>query len=117
MAGLAMLGRPGAARLRPARDEIAMRVLLVLLGLWLTATVALPLWTLLSKSFHDFNGNFVGLANYARYVSTPSLLASFWNSLAIAVVTTAIVIPLASSMPTRSRAPACAGAGCSRRWR
>jgi iron(III) transport system permease protein len=82
-------------RLRPARDEIAMRVLLVLLGLWLLATVALPLWTLLSKSFQDFNGNFVGLANYVRYVSTPSLLASFWNSLTIATITTAIVIPLA----------------------
>ncbi|MBM3478709.1 MAG: putative 2-aminoethylphosphonate ABC transporter permease subunit [Alphaproteobacteria bacterium] len=85
----------GAARLRPARDELVMRGLLVLLGAWLFVAVALPLWTLLSKSFHDFNGNFVGLANYARYVSTPSLLASFWNSLAIAVVTTAIVIPLA----------------------
>lgn len=94
MAGLAIPGR-SAARLRPARDEIAMRVLLVLLGLWLLTTVALPLWTLLSKSFQDFNGNFVGLANYVRYVSTPSLLASFWNSLAIAAITTAIVIPLA----------------------
>jgi iron(III) transport system permease protein len=95
MAGLAIRGRPGAMRLRPARDEIAMRVLLVLLGLWLLTTVALPLWTLLSKSFQDFNGNFVGLANYVRYVSTPSLLASFWNSLTIATITTAIVIPLA----------------------
>jgi iron(III) transport system permease protein len=95
MAGLAIRGRPGAMRLRPARDEIAMRVMLVLLGLWLLATVALPLWTLLSKSFQDFNGNFVGLANYVRYVSTPSLLASFWNSLTIATITTAIVIPLA----------------------
>jgi len=95
MARTAISGRPGAMRLRPARDEIAMRVLLVLLGLWLLAAVALPLWTLLSKSFQDFNGNFVGLANYVRYVSTPSLLASFWNSLAIAAITTAIVIPIA----------------------
>ena len=94
MAGGASPSR-GAARLRPARDELVMRGLLVLLGAWLFVAVALPLWTLLSKSFHDFNGNFVGLANYLRYVSTPSLLASFWNSLAIAVVTTAIVIPLA----------------------
>jgi len=95
MAGLAILGRTGTARLRPARDEIVMRVLLALLGLWLLTTVALPLWTLLSKSFQDFHGNHVGLANYVRYVSTPSLMASFWNSLSIAVVTTAIVIPLA----------------------
>ncbi|MFM8990331.1 MAG: ABC transporter permease subunit [Alphaproteobacteria bacterium] len=94
MAGGASPSR-GAARLRPARDELVMRGLLVLLGAWLFVAVALPLWTLLSKSFQDFNGNFVGLANYLRYVSTPSLLASFWNSLANAAVTTAIVIPLA----------------------
>jgi len=85
----------GPVRLRPARDEIAMRVLIVLVGIWLVVAVALPLWTLLSKSFRDFDGNFVGLANYARYVSTPSLLASLWNSIGIAITTTAIVVPLA----------------------
>jgi len=82
-------------RLKPARDEIVMRVLIALLGLWLLATVALPLWSLLSKSFQDHDGRFIGLANYLRYVSTPSLLASFWNSLFVALITTAIVIPVA----------------------
>jgi iron(III) transport system permease protein len=82
-------------RLKPARDDLVMRALIVLLGLWLIVSVALPLWVLLQKSFHNANGEFVGLANYVRYVSTPSLLASFWNSLFIAAVTTAIVIPVA----------------------
>jgi iron(III) transport system permease protein len=84
-----------AMRLKPARDELVMRALIVLLGLWLIVTVALPLWVLLQKSFQNADGAFVGLANYARYVSTPSLLASFWNSLFIAAISTAIVIPLA----------------------
>ena len=55
----------------------------------------LPLWSLLSKSFQDQNGDFVGLANYVRYFSTPALFASVWNSLFIALLATAIVLPLA----------------------
>ncbi len=88
-------GKVFAPRLKPARDEIVMRILIALLGIWLLATVALPLWSLLSKSFQDQDGQFIGLANYLRYVSTPSLLASFWNSLYVALITTAIVIPVA----------------------
>jgi iron(III) transport system permease protein len=85
----------GAARLKASRDERVQHVLLLLLALWLLVTIALPLWTLLSKSFEDANGHFVGLANYIRYVTTPALFASFWNSLYVALVTTAIVVPIA----------------------
>ncbi|MBM3524477.1 MAG: ABC transporter permease subunit, partial [Alphaproteobacteria bacterium] len=84
-----------APRLKPARDELVLWGLLVLLGAWLFVTVALPLWSLLSKSFQASDGSFVGFANYLRYVSTPSLFASLWNSLYVAVITTSIVIPLA----------------------
>lgn len=62
---------------------------------WLLLTLILPLWWLLSKSFQNQSGEFVGLANYLRYFSTPALFASVWNSLYIAVLTTAIVLPLA----------------------
>ena len=37
----------------------------------------------------------VGLANYVRYFTTPTLVASLWNSLAVAVLATATVVPLA----------------------
>ena len=86
-----------AAPVRPkaSTDDIVMRtgigVVLVLLALF----VAAPLWTLLSKSFHHADGTWVGLDNYIRYVSTPALLQSLWNSLKISVVSTAIVVPLA----------------------
>ncbi len=77
------------------RDDLLMRLGVCLLAGWLLLTLALPLWWLLSKSFHNQNGEFVGLANYAQYFSTPALFASVWNSLFIAVLTTAIVLPLA----------------------
>ena len=60
-------------------ERLAMRAGIALLVLWLTLTIALPLWTLLSKSFQDANGNFVGLANYIRYFSTPTLFGSIFN--------------------------------------
>jgi iron(III) transport system permease protein len=76
-------------------DDIIMRLGLLVLAAWLMLTVALPLWALLSKSFQNTTGEFVGLANYIRYFSTPALFQSFWNSLGVAAVTTAIVLPLA----------------------
>ena len=77
------------------RDDILMRLGIVLLVVWLLVTLLLPLWWLLSKSFQNQNGDFVGLANYVQYFSTPTLLVSVWNSLFIALLTTAIVLPLA----------------------
>jgi iron(III) transport system permease protein len=78
-----------------SRDEIVMRVLIGLVALWLVLTVALPLWALLSKSFEDKTGAFVGLANYVRYFQTPQLANSIVNSVAVALGTTAVVVPLA----------------------
>ena len=77
------------------RDEWILRAgVLVLVG-WLAVTIALPLWALLSKSFQNSDGGFVGLANYIRYFSTPTLFGSIYNSLGVAILTTLIVIPLA----------------------
>ena len=72
-----------------------MRVAILALVVFLVLAIALPLATLLSKSFQDSTGRFVGLANYARYFSTPSLVASLWNSFWVAMVATIIVVPLA----------------------
>ncbi len=72
-----------------------MRAGICLLIAWMLVTLVLPLWALLSKSFQNQNGQFIGLANYVHYFSTPALFASVWNSLFIALVSTAIVLPLA----------------------
>jgi iron(III) transport system permease protein len=82
-------------RRRLDRDDILMRAGIGLLIVWMLVTLVLPLWWLLSKSFQNQNGEFVGLANYIQYFSTPTLFASVWNSLFIALLTTAIVLPLA----------------------
>ena len=55
--------RPADARGHRAADRLAARHLV------------LPLWALLSKSFENHDGEFVGLANYVRYFSTPALFA------------------------------------------
>ncbi len=77
------------------RDEWILRAGVVVLVGWLAVTIALPLWALLSKSFQNSDGGFVGLANYIRYFSTPTLFGSIYNSLGVAILTTLIVIPLA----------------------
>jgi iron(III) transport system permease protein len=93
---------------RISRDEWVIRAGVLLLVACLVLIIALPLWALLSKSFQNANGEFVGLANYVRYFSTPTLFGSIFNSVGVAVVTTAIVIPLAFGYAyalTRSRMP------------
>ena len=82
-------------RRRLDRDDLIMRAGLCLLIGWMLITLVLPLWTLLSKSFQDQSGKFVGLGNYVHYFSTPALFNSVWNSLFVAVVSTLIVLPLA----------------------
>ena len=73
-------------RRRLDRDDILMRVGICLLIGWMLVTLILPLWWLLSKSFQNQNGEFVGLANYFTYFSTPALFASVWNSVFIAAI-------------------------------
>lgn len=82
-------------RQKLAYDEWIARGGLVTLALWLVITVALPLWTLMSRSVLSRHGQFVGLANYAEYFSSPALFSSVWNSLTVAVVTTVLVLPAA----------------------
>jgi iron(III) transport system permease protein len=98
-----------APRQRLGRDALLMRLLLAVIGLYLLVTLALPLYAMLSKSFQAHDGSLVGLANYARYFATPALSYSIWNSLKIALITTAITVPLAFGFAyalTRSCIPA-----------
>jgi iron(III) transport system permease protein len=76
-------------------ERTAVVVGVSVVALVLLSIIALPLGTLLAKSFTDTDGAFVGLANYQRYFSTPALVQSLWNSVWVSALTTAIVIPLA----------------------
>jgi iron(III) transport system permease protein len=80
---------------RLAGEDLIMRAAILALVAVLFVFIALPLALLLVKGFQDSAGGFVGFANYARYFATPTLVASLWNSLAVALLATAIVVPLA----------------------
>jgi len=77
-----------------SREDWVMRIGISFLCLFLIVTIAMPLALLLIKSFQR-DGEFVGLANYVTYFSTPTLVASVWNSLFIAITATVITVPLA----------------------
>lgn len=75
-------------------DRVAVGVLLLIVA-GLIAFLALPLATILAKALEDRDGAFVGLANFASYLGSPSLLQSFFNSVWVSVLVTLITVPLA----------------------
>ena len=84
-----------AVVLRQAADQrVARAALWAAAGLFLVALV-LPMGVLLLRAVQDQSGAFVGLANFATYVTTPSLALSVWNSAWTSVLSTLIVVPLA----------------------
>ena len=95
-------------RPRASRDHWAMAAALVLIAALLVIFVALPLYTLLSKSFESADGGFVGLANFSKFLTTPALSISISNSLQIALaasfITTSLAFVYAYAI-TRSQMP------------
>lgn len=77
-----------------SRDDVAMRIAMVLIGAFLVVGVLLPLYFMLSKSLRDSSGAFVGLDNFVSYFSTPALSESLGNSLTVSVLATIIVMGL-----------------------
>ena len=86
---LATAALPAPARRRLAAEEVVMYAAILALIAFLLLAIAFPLATLLSKSFQDGDGHFVGLANYVRYFATPTLVGSLWNSTWVALLATA----------------------------
>lgn len=89
-------------------DEWVLAATLVGGILFLLAAVALPLYSLLSKSVQNRAGDFVGFDNFATYLSTPSLVDSISHSIGIALLCTVIVTTLAFAAAyalTRTRMP------------
>ncbi len=85
---------PKGPRVRPAlsRDDIIMRIAMAVIGLFLICVILLPLYTMMSKSFEDKAGAFIGLTNYFEYFSTPALFLSLFNSLEISFISTTVVL-------------------------
>ncbi len=82
-------------RPKMSRDDLAMRITMIVIGVFLLIAVLFPLYTMMSKSFENQDGSFAGLANFAEYFSTPALFNSAFNSLFLSILTTFIVLTLA----------------------
>jgi iron(III) transport system permease protein len=72
-----------------------MRLFIGVIGLYLVAALALPLGLMLAKSLQGSKDEFIGLANYVLYFSTPALFQSIGNSLWVSSLSTVITVPLA----------------------
>ncbi len=77
------------------RENWVMRAGLAVIGVYLLVAVVFPLYTILSKSFQDERGTFIGLDNYAEYFATPALFYSINNSLTVSVISMVITVGLA----------------------
>jgi iron(III) transport system permease protein len=82
-------------RLKLDRDDWIIRGLLLGFAVLLIVALVIPLYMLISRSFHDSSGEFIGLANYVLYFETPALFLSINNSFFIATVSTIISVSLA----------------------
>ncbi len=76
-------------------EDWIMRAVLVGIALYLFVSILLPLYTIMSKSFKDGDGGFVGLANYGKFFSTPALFWSIQNSLTVTLICCVIVVTMA----------------------
>jgi len=105
----APLVKPPLVKPKVGGEGWAMRAGLGIIGLYLLIAVILPLYAILSKSFQNYDGGFIGLSNYASYFATPALVTSIYNSLTISVISMVICVTLAFVYAyglTRSRMPA-----------
>ena len=74
---------------------MVLRTALVVIIALLAVAVVFPLYSLLSMSLQDMDGEYVGLENFRIYFDTPALFASITNSLSVAISATLIVLGIA----------------------
>jgi iron(III) transport system permease protein len=84
-----------ASRWALASEAIAARGGVLLLALSLFVFLTVPLAAILLRSVDGRAGEFVGLANFATYVSSPGFGTSVANTLNFALLTTLITVPVA----------------------
>ena len=82
-------------RHRIDREGVVRWVCIGLLAAFLVLFVLYPMLQVLSRSFQDNDGRYIGAANYTRYFATPAIAASITNSLAVSVAAMAITVVLA----------------------
>jgi iron(III) transport system permease protein len=76
-------------------ESVLRGTLIAVYAVFLALFVLYPMLQVLMRSVQDSGGAFIGLANYARYFSTPAIAVSITNSLAVSAVTMVVTVLLA----------------------
>ncbi|MCS7462854.1 putative 2-aminoethylphosphonate ABC transporter permease subunit [Paenibacillus doosanensis] len=69
-----------------------IRFLLICMLVIMTVSILLPLGDLFVKAFHNQQEEWVGLAHFAKYLSTPALSRSAGHSIYVSLITTLISV-------------------------
>ncbi|MDA1283691.1 MAG: putative 2-aminoethylphosphonate ABC transporter permease subunit [Proteobacteria bacterium] len=80
--------------MKKSRDDYLTIFFIAIAATYILATLALPMYAILSKSIENKEGLFIGLSNYKYYFSNPSLFYSIYNSLFVSIITTIISVTL-----------------------
>ena len=81
--------------MKKSRDDYLTLFFISLIGIYILISLAFPMYAILSKSFENKDGAFIGLENYQSYFENSSLVYSIYNSLFVSIVTMVITISLA----------------------
>ncbi|MGE6597134.1 putative 2-aminoethylphosphonate ABC transporter permease subunit [Bacillus proteolyticus] len=80
---------------RIGKEEWIQRLLIMGMLLSFFIMLVLPLLQLFTQAFYDKDGAFVGVANFSKYFTTPTLVQSLQNTIWISGATTIISVTLA----------------------
>ena len=81
--------------MKKSRDDYLTLFFISIIGFYIFIALAFPMYAILSKSFENKDGTFIGFENYQSYFENSSLVYSIYNSLFISIVTMVITISLA----------------------
>lgn len=80
---------------RIGKEEWIQRLLIIGMLLSFLIMLVLPLLQLFTQAFYDKDGAFVGVANFSKYFTTPTLVQSLQNTIWISGAATIISVTLA----------------------
>ena len=77
------------------KDEVIREILTWVILIFLIVAIVFPLGLLLTKSFENNSGEFIGLSNFKEYFSNKNLLISLKNTFTISIASSVISLVLA----------------------
>ncbi|MDD1780492.1 putative 2-aminoethylphosphonate ABC transporter permease subunit [Enterovibrio sp. ZSDZ35] len=91
MNALILPSKPTSLFHRVSKDNLVLILVLSLVMSLFAFFLLFPLWSMLQKSVQNADGQFVGLTNFAEYLSSASVWASVSNTLTLGITVTMVV--------------------------